>query len=424
MTPAAPISWNQTFWNQTFWNEPVRRENPARGLSGFGRIAFGFLWLFIFTLPGEKVLELPGIGTISRLAGLVAIGAGVLAIVEARRFRLPAPAHLAMAAFIVWSAFTYSWSFAPEWTQEKIYTYFQLFAMAWLIWELGRDDREQRLLMQAYVLGTFVSSADTIANYAVRHQTYYLRYATTGFDPNDLGLTLALSLPLSYYLALRSTGAMVWIYRLQSAAAIFTILLTASRAAWIASIVGLALVPWTFGVLSRKTRVLTVALGLILLAASVSFIPASSWKRIATIHSEVSEGTLNKRTMIWGAGLTVLRERPFRGVGVGAFPAAVESILGTETGMTFVAHNSFLSVLVESGAVGFLCFFALLGVLALSLLDLRSLEAKLWIVMLAAWAIGVSTLTWEHRKPTWLLFSLLTAQWGTASRLLSTGGGG
>lgn len=418
MTSAAPISWNPTFWN-----EPARADNAARGLSGFGRIAFGFLWLFIFTLPGEKVLELPGIGTISRLAGLVAIGAGILAIVEARRFRLPAPAHLAMAAFIAWSALTYSWSLAPDWTQEKVYTYFQLFAMAWLIWELGRDDREQRLLMQAYVLGTFVSSADTIANYAVRHQTYYLRYATTGFDPNDLGLTLALSLPLAYYLALRSTGLMVWIYRLQMAAAIFTILLTASRAAWIASVVGLAFVPWTFHVLSRKTRIVTVALGLVLLAASVLFVPASSWKRIATIHSEVAEGTLNKRTMIWGAGLTVLREHPFRGVGVGAFPAAVESILGTETGMTFVAHNSFLSVLVESGAVGFLCFFALLGVLALSMLDLRTLETKLWIVTIAAWAIGVSTLTWENRKPTWLVFSLLTAQWGAASRLLSNGGG-
>ncbi len=422
MTVAAQGFRNIAFWNDAFWIGAARADSAARGLSGFGRIAFGFLWLFIFTLPGEKVLQIPGIGTVSRLAGLIAIGAGALAIVEAKHFRRPAPAHAAMAAFIVWSAFTYSWSLAPDWTQEKVYTYFQLFAMAWLIWELGRDDREQRLLMQAYVLGTFVSSADTISNYALRHQTYYLRYATTGFDPNDLGLTLALSLPLSYYLVLRSTRSMAWIYRIQMAAAIFTILLTASRAAWIASIVGLALVPWTFHVLGRSARIVTLALGSIVLLGAVSFVPASSWARIATIHSEVSEGTLNKRTMIWGAGLTVLREHPFRGVGVGAFPAAVESILGTETGMTFVAHNSFLSVLVESGAVGFLCFFALLGVLGLSMLDLRTLETKLWIVTLAAWAIGVSTLTWEQRKPTWLLFSLLTAQWGTAFRLLSSGG--
>lgn len=144
MTSAVSTSWNDEFWNHAFWIGTARADSAAPGLSGFGRIAFGFLWLFIFTLPGEKVLQIPGIRTVSRLVGLIAIGAGALAIVEARRFRLPAPAHIAMAAFILWSAFTYTWSLAPEWTQEKVYTYFQLFAMAWLIWELGRDDREQR----------------------------------------------------------------------------------------------------------------------------------------------------------------------------------------------------------------------------------------------------------------------------------------
>jgi hypothetical protein len=27
------------------------------------------------------------------------------------------------------------------------------------------------------------------------------------------------------------------------------------------------------------------------------------------------------------------------------------------------------------------------------------------------WAVGVSTLTWEHRKPTWLIFGLIVAAW-------------
>ncbi len=390
------------------------------GLSGFGRIAFAFLWLFVFTLPGEKVLEIPGVGTVSRLAGLAALGTGVLAIVESKRIRLPAPAHLAMALFVLWSAASYSWSLSPGWTLEKVATYFQLLLMAWLIWELCRGDREQQSLMLAYVLGTLVSAGDTIGNYVFNRQTYYLRYATTGFDPNDLGLTLALSLPLSYYLLLRSPGLMTWVFRIQIAAAIASILLTASRGALVASVIGLAIVPWTFGRLSLPGKIANSGVALVALAAALLFLPQSSWKRLSTIQSEVTQGTLNKRTMIWGAGLEAFRGHSFAGVGAGAYPAAVQSTLGIEHGMVFVAHNSFLSVLVEGGVIGFLSFCGLLGILALSIADLGSLEKKLWTVTLAAWAVGVSTLTWEQRKPTWLLFSLLIAQWGSAVRNLES----
>jgi hypothetical protein len=42
---------------------------------------------------------------------------------------------------------------------------------------------------------------------------------------------------------------------------------------------------------------------------------------------------------------------------------------------------------------------------------LPSTERALWTVTLAAWAVGVSTLTWEHYKPTWLLFALVMTAW-------------
>jgi hypothetical protein len=38
-------------------------------------------------------------------------------------------------------------------------------------------------------------------------------------------------------------------------------------------------------------------------------------------------------------------------------------------------------------------------------------ERALWSVMLAVWAVGITTLTWEHRKPGWLLFALIMTEW-------------
>jgi hypothetical protein len=43
-----------------------------------------------------------------------------------------------------------------------------------------------------------------------------------------------------------------------------------------------------------------------------------------------------------------------------------------------------------------------------------STERALWYTMLGVWAAGVATLTWEHRKPTWLIFALIATGWARA----------
>jgi len=38
----------------------------------------------------------------------------------------------------------------------------------------------------------------------------------------------------------------------------------------------------------------------------------------------------------------------------------------------------------------------------------------LWFTSLAVWAAGVSTLSWETRKPAWLIFALIAVAWARA----------
>lgn len=85
--------------------------------------------------------------------------------------------------------------------------------MLWLIWETCRTPGRQTGLMQAYVAGAGVASVLTMIRYAEGQQTYYRRYAAAGFDPNDLGLTVALSIPLALYLGLRGRGWLRWAYQ-------------------------------------------------------------------------------------------------------------------------------------------------------------------------------------------------------------------
>jgi O-antigen ligase len=393
----------------------------AQELSGLGKLAFASLWLFVFAIPWEDAITISDFGTSTRLIGMLSGGLGLLAMVERGKIRRPAPGHIVMALFILLAVLSYLWSLYPEGTLVQAFSYIQLFAMVWLIWELAPRVREQMRLMQAYVLGTFVSGIDTLHSFFSHQESVYQRYAGARLDANDLGLIMALSIPMSYYLLIENKGWTVWIYRVQLILAGTTILLTASRGATLATLVALAIVPLTQARLTGRQRIAVLLTIALLVYGALLFVPSSSWERLSTLPSEFMQGTLTGRTIIWKAGWEIFRVHPFLGIGANAFRVIVSRVLTEpirldERDPAPPAHNTFLSVLVEQGVIGFVLFCALLGVLALSLREMPRFQQRLWIVSLAVWVVGVSSLTWEMRKPTWFFVGLLMAQCGSMAQ--------
>jgi O-antigen ligase len=379
--------------------------------SGLDRLAFAFLWLMVFAIPWQNAVMVPGVGTIARLIGALAGVLGIFAIIESQGIRLPSLGHVLTTLFVLWGAASYCWTLDPEETLVAAGSSIQLLVMVWLIWELASRQRDQRRLMQAYVLGTYVSGIDTVYRYFFHLESKLVnRYTSTGFNPNDLALFMALSIPVSYYLAIQSKGLTAWVYRAQLILAGTTILLTASRDGLLASLVAVAIVPLTFARLTWPQRIANILTVAVLVCSGLLFVPAASWKRLSTIPEELSQGTLNERRLVWDAGKEVFRIHPFQGVGAGAFAQRVGRTLGAEPR---VAHNTFLSVLVEEGVIGFGLFCALIGVLGVSAYQMPPLAQKLWVVTLGVWVVGVCGATWEREKPTWLFFSLLMGHWAS-----------
>jgi Lipid A core - O-antigen ligase and related enzymes len=372
--------------------------------SPLGRLAFALFCLFVFAIPWENSLMFPGVLTVSHVLGLIALPVAILAILESRQLRCVCVPLALMALFVAWGSLSFFWTVDPQATTIQTTSWIENLGMVLLILELANRRARQLVLMRAYVLGTLVSSGDTILSYLRRSTAYYERYAASGFDPNELGLLLAMSLPLSLYLStIDRNRFMVWVYRLQLMMALVAIGLTSSRAALFATLVALLYAPLVLVRVTFRQKCALLLVGAVIISSALAFLPETSWKRWEGVSRELAQGTWGQRKAIWSAGLELNRMYPIAGIGAGAFPAGTERIMGRG----IVAHNTFLSVLVEEGVIGLVLFLTVLLSLVLPALQLPSLERDLWLVLFATWVTGVNSLTWETRKPTWLLFGLL-----------------
>jgi O-antigen ligase len=358
--------------------------------------------------------------------GLMTVGIALLRIAIVWRVRRPSPLHYWMLALVGWSALSLLWTVDWNTTVTRVGTYVQLLFLVWLIWESALTEARVRSLLQSYVLGALVTSGLTIYNFVVGRTSAMLaadqglnmwetsRYSISGLNANDLGLILALSIPMAFYLLVTGKGPWVkMLCWLQVIAGMITILLTASRGSLVAALVGFAMLPLTLRRLPRWHRLASLAACLGLLACAAYLVPSTSWRRILRFESEISEGTLTHRTLLWTAGMEAFRDRAFLGTGAGAYGVTIfhtaDFAYTTGNAANAVAHNTFLSILVELGVIGALLLFGLLASIFYCAFRMRYVERCLWITLLLTWAVGVSALTWEYRKPTWLLFGLVAA---------------
>ena len=367
-------------------------------------IAFWLSLVLIFMIPWEKMVSFEGLGTMSKAAGMLVAAFWVLTVVVTGEFRKPHPFHVAVYLFVFWNVISVFWSLDVDLTIDRIQTYFQLAILTFILWDLYTTPVALKAGLQAYVLGAYVAIGSTVVNYMAANKAVYNRYAATGFDANDIGVTLALGIPVAWHLALSGgNGKMAQVLKLVNyaylPAATLAILMTASRGSLIAALPAFLFILGSFSRLKLFPRVLIFAALVVALFALQPLVPQSSLDRLATTGTSIAEADLNDRVEIWRQGLAVYSEHPLLGVGSGAFRTVVES--------DKVAHNAYLSVLVEVGLTGFILFVIILTITVYQAARHPIWNSYLWFTVLLVWAVGVFSLTWEYRKPTWLFLSLV-----------------
>ncbi len=371
------------------------------------RIALALSFALVFLIPWENAITVAGMGTLTRVFGFLVAGIWLASVLAGGRLRRLHPFHLLVCLFLFWNVLTLFWSIDVDLTVQQLKTYGQLALLVWILWDLYTTPADLHAALQAYILGAYVSIGSTIYSYVTGTGALVAtegRYAGANLNAVDLALILALGLPVAWHLA-NFPGGSVWsrIFRVVNYAyiplALFAMALTGSRMALFAAGPALLYILVTSNRLRPFSRATIMAA---LVAAALvlrSYLPESVLDRLSTTSSSISAMDLGGRVDIWRQGVAVFLAHPFWGIGSGAFRAAVP--------VGAVAHNTFLSVLTELGLAG---FSLLAGILAI-VVYLAALQPKpyrlLWLTLLVVWAVGVFTLTWEVRKPTWLFLGLL-----------------
>jgi O-antigen ligase len=369
-------------------------------------IAYAALWLFTFVLPWEGVVRVSNSAVVSKAAGVLAMGCALFAVLLSGRLRRWQGLHFAALFFVLTSAFELLVFHGSDRLPDKFFTYVQLLLVLWIVWQVARTRARVHGLLFAYVSGAYVAAFMTILTFhssggALR------RFAAAGVDPNDLAMKMALALTMAWYLGnVLRNRLLLWTSRGYLPVGIVAIGLTGSRGGMLASIVALSIVPLSMTRLSPKRMVMTLILLALAGGLAVVYVPEKIVERLATTSTEVEDLSLGGRFKLWRAGLRAYPQHPILGFGTSGFIRAISPELGSGAQ---VAHNSFISVLVEQGIVGLTLFLLMfLAVFRGIRRRFPPAERRFGLVLLGTLVVTMSPLTWEQQKSVWFVLAALS----------------
>jgi O-antigen ligase len=346
----------------------------AAARPGGGRWSFAALLAFValvYSNPGNLIPGLGEAGLAKAAAGCALAALGGAHLLGDRRLRVGGALGSALCALFAWMGLSSLWSYAPAASVSALLDGLKYLAVFLLIANLVDSTARARVAVHAIALASAIPALGAIN--AWLHGEHLVDGDRAGWigifaNPNDLCEHLAIGLALA--LGGRAIARARWLklaYLPAIAAMATAALLTQSRGGLLASSVVVAL--WALRgarALARRGR-LAVGVGAALLLA-VEIAPEATWQRAETAFDYREDASAQGRIDAWRTGLNVLAERPFSGVGAGAFLVAWPDFAPGDAGAPRTAHNTFIQLVGETG----LPALALFGLaLAVAFIELR-----------------------------------------------------
>jgi putative inorganic carbon (HCO3(-)) transporter len=260
-----------------------------------------------------------------------------------------------------------SWSYWPKYTFDTFTDGLKYLAIFMLV--VNTVDSQARLAttVRVLALAACIPAFGAIWSHANgEHLVEGDRASWIGIfgNPNDLAYHLvigvAMLLAASSVATTRARRFAWWALLLPMS---YAILLTQSRGGMLAAVV-VALF-WLLRSIKRAPLIVGAA---VTVAALVMVSPNNPWSRrtqAATAYGE--DVSARGRIDAWRTGIAIARERPFTGVGAGAFMIAWPEFAPGDAGEVRSQHNTFIELLSELGIPALLLFVIALAAATLGM---------------------------------------------------------
>ncbi|MFT5285684.1 MAG: O-antigen ligase/tetratricopeptide (TPR) repeat protein [Planctomycetota bacterium] len=353
--------------------------NPAR-LSAAELVV---LALVLFAAGNGKVWTRSNEDFFPIYAGLAALA--ILSVPKAREVvgqsGLARLAFVLSAAFILWFLFCGMLGEDPGRTDELFSRLIAGAITGWAAAKVLTRDGVRRALTIAAISGAAVfvvlpALLEAAQVLEMGHVLRGTRLRLFSLHPNLTGTFLALELVLAAGLIVGATGWRRWLLIVISLATVPALYLTRSRTAWMAALVGLAVLFLARRV-SRKVwfGLGSAAAALFLVVVFVAPV------REAVLRPSTSDQSLSQRIYLWDASAKLVAENPVMGIGPNNYFAhartAVSPSYYDNTDKGLHPHNLLLAVAEGSGLIGLALFLGLVAVVAgLAMRSLQNMQEK------------------------------------------------
>lgn len=403
-------------------------------IMGFQIILFGIMLIAVYRQPYLglviSVTSLPIIDTLPRIpyANFAVSILGGMSLVSyiLGWLREPKSSTVDRTGALIWGGILIAWflltnpaaALLPaEGGRNWLFTFIQLILLAWLVSKLMDTPRKHHVLMWSFSIASLISAVYSIQEGIIGESLLEsIRGSGLAVGANSAARYFIVALIFLYYL--RTTISNTFqrqLVTLSVGVMIFAVMGTVSRT-------GLILLFAGIGMLSiQRAKVRNQGQAGVILALLVTVI----WVFADNIFSilrgifpavQLGTDTVGLRYKLWIAGLRMWQDHVVQGVGIGQYIEQLvvygRDILPSYR-LRLGAHNMYIQVLAETGAIGFSLFMLQLGS-ALKLLRKAVINndheisklANTWFIVFVIMLLGGITKQDHYDKLIWMAIGI------------------
>jgi O-antigen ligase len=363
---------------------------------------------FVAFMPFEMMAAFEELPSGAKMAGIGCVCAAMLSILMGHPLRLLSLPMVIRIVLFAYSCFSVAWSIQPDSTIGTIPRNAQLVVFIVLVWEFAVTYKDHMWILRSLLVGMLVpllmGAAATRTNVDL-----VVRYAGGGQDANYLAYMYSVSVLVAVYLGTNSLPLDRYGRYIYWALAILFALATVrtgSRGGFLCLLFAGLFVLLLAGVARRRILAILQVSAVIGLVALVvwTIVPAELITR-ATFSGGGASLEEDPRLHIWRDGFNAFLQYPIAGTGLGTY-----YVVTGATGKAYVAHNTFISVLVELGLIGIGLFATFTYMLFRAAWRMPKREKWFWTGVLVVWLIGALTSGSPTDKFSWFVHVMVLVQ--------------